>query len=98
MDMRASNMSSFRFFIEELIRTWGTPLQVRDNYWVWNDQYPHNRRRLKWWGIRIQDKAFVEIQKACENIPGVERVYRNGGNGKDLCIIINKPLREIMTT
>lgn len=88
--------SKFRQDIENILRQHGTPLQRRDSYWVWNDQYPYGLRRLKWWGIRIKPEALRAVKRYCRSVPGVKRVYLNTGQGRDLCILVDRPVRELV--
>lgn len=92
--------SQLRTVVEDLIRAHGTTRQFRDDYWVWNDEYPGKHRRLKWWGINLTPKAFEIIKKEVEKMNGVVKVYRNTGKGRyvrggDLCVLIDRPLRKV---
>lgn len=97
---RTNHKSQLRTVVEDLIRTHGTIRQYRDDYWVWNDAYANNRRRLKWWGIYLTPTAFEIIKKEVEKMNGVVKVYRNSGKGRyakggDLCVLIDRPLRKV---
>lgn len=98
----ANTKSIFRTEIENFLLSCGYPLGRRNDFVMYNDKRAHGIKRLKWYGVRVNKGMLNALQKACKGVPGIVEVSVNRGRpdmgiaGWDLCIFIDRPLRDII--